>query len=121
MHVAQELCDRIGIINHGKLITCEATRDLIGLFSEQAYLFQLNRAAALEEFADLPGVTSVQTDPDERAPHLLVHLDANPDLRSRGLYAVMERLNAHGYDVHEIEHRKQSLERVFLSLTSSPK
>ena len=43
MHVAQELCDRIGIIDKGRLIECKPTAQLLEIFSQQLFVFRLDR------------------------------------------------------------------------------
>ncbi len=119
MHVAQELCDRIGIIDRGKMVACQPTGELLGLFSEQLYLFRLNRSIAPSEVAGLPGVVSADVDPEESVPHILVQLTTDPQLRSEAFYALTQRLSGLGIELHGIEHRQSNLERVFLKLTTS--
>lgn len=119
MHVAQELCDRIGIIDKGKLVACQPTPDLLGLFSDEMYLYRLDRQPAPAEFGSLPGVVSAEIDPDEEAPNILVQLEVTPATRSEAFYAIAERLHGLGCELRAIEHRQQNLERVFLKLTTS--
>lgn len=119
MHVAQELCDRIGIIDKGKLVACQPTSGLLGLFSEEMYLYRLDRQPAPAEFGSLPGVLSAEIDPEEESPNLLVQLDVAPATRSEAFYAIAERLRGLGCELRAIEHRQQNLERVFLKLTTS--
>src|SRR5690606_9009388 len=46
---AEELCDRIAIINHGELITNRPTRELVGMTREKILRLTLDR-----DLADLP-------------------------------------------------------------------
>jgi ABC-2 type transport system ATP-binding protein len=119
MHVAQELCDRIGIINKGELIACKPIEDLLDLFSDHAFEFRLDRLPGAEEFLGIEGVhevTPILGDGDE--PTLVVLADAEREKRSAALYGVVARLRERGYLLHSINERQQSLENVFLNLTS---
>ncbi len=119
MHVAQELCDRIGIIDKGKLVACQPTPDLLGLFSEEMYLYRLDRQPEPGEFSGINGVLSVEIDPEAEGPNILVQLDLSPAARSEAFYGLAERLRGLGCELRAIEHRQQNLERVFLKLTTS--
>ena len=46
---AEQLCDRIAIINHGKLIANKPTRELVGMAREKVVVLTLDR-----DVADLP-------------------------------------------------------------------
>src|SRR3546814_20851128 len=41
---AEELCDRIAIINHGRLIANEATRDLVNMAQEKLVVVTIDRS-----------------------------------------------------------------------------
>ncbi len=120
MHVAQELCGRIGIINKGELVACKPTEELLGLFSDQAFEFRVDRLPDASEFADVPGVYKViplLMEGDE--PVLVVQVDSEPARRSKALYGTVARLRERGYTLHSISERQQTLENVFLHLTAS--
>lgn len=118
MHVAQELCDRIGIINEGRLVACRPTDELIDVFSDVTFLFTLDRRPNARDFDRLPGVSSVAVEHEEDGPVLVVHASKEGDLRSECIYEIVERLRAGGYRIRSITQRKQTLENVFLRLTS---
>ncbi len=119
MHVAEELCDRIGIINKGELITCKTTAQLLEVFSEQVYTLRLDRLPASNEFEGIPGISAVEPIVSDDGPMCLVHFEQEPAIRSAALYAVIERLNQNGFILHGISQRQQNLEDVFLSLTGA--
>jgi len=120
MHVAQELCDRIGIINNGELVACKRTEDLLDLFSDESFEFRLDRLPATEEFAGLPGVKEVTPRLMEGdAPVLVVHVETDREQRSAALYQTVARLEERGYLLLSINERQQTLENVFLHLTES--
>lgn len=119
MYVAQELCDRIGIINHGKLIACRPTQELLKLFSDHTYIFKLDRAPDTATFRDLPGVKEVVVAQEPVEPSLVVRLDPNSAIRSEALYAIMEYLRRDGIELQEVHQQKSTLENVFLELTKA--
>ena len=119
MHVAQELCDRIGIIDKGKLVTCKPTSELLGKFSDQVYVFQLDREPDVGPPEAIPGVVSAVYESTPEGPALVVNLEHEPALRSQALYKVMESLGRAGYELRGIAQRQQNLESIFLKLTTS--
>ncbi len=118
MAVAQELCDRIGIINKGQLVTCRPTAELLDLFSEQVFAFRVDRVPGADAFADIPGVTAAVAEDGEDGPTLAVTLVRETAGRSEALYEVMARLRRGGYQLRSIHQQQQTLENVFLQLTS---
>lgn len=119
MHVAQEICDRIGIINHGDLVACKPTSELLDFFSDQIFEFRVDRAPAPSEIEGIPGVRNavVDTNPDD--PMLVVAVDLELEARSEALYATVRRLQEKGLRLRSVSQRQQTLENVFLRLTRS--
>ncbi len=121
MNVAQEICDRIAIINHGVLVACKPKTELLELFSDQVFEFKLDRAPEPSDLDDVPGVRNAQVSTVDETPVLTIWVDPGTDLRSEALYGTVERLRARGYGLRSINERQQSLESVFLRLTKSGK
>jgi ABC-2 type transport system ATP-binding protein len=119
MHVAQEICDRIGIIDRGKLVACKSTEELLELFSDQVYEFRLDRPPENGVLAGVPGVRSVQTRVEEEGPVVLITVEAEPAARSEALYGTVQRLREHGCQLRSISQVQQTLENVFLRLTGT--
>ena len=119
MHVAQELCDRIGIINHGEMVACKRTEELLDLFSDQVFAFRIDRPVDAGEIASIPGVVSAVLEESLDGPELVVQVVREPEtLRSAALYAVIRALEGQERLLHAIVQRQQNLESVFLMLTS---
>ena len=119
MHVAQELCDRIGIIDKGRLVACKPTSELLGLFSDQVYLFKTEGEVDTAAFLRLPGILAVAGEKTVDGPIMVVNIAPEPALRSEALYAVVEMLRAQGHTLQAISQRQQNLESIFLQLTTS--
>lgn len=119
MHVAQELCDRIGIIHHGELIACKPTEQLLELFSDQCFVFKIDRKIDCAMVSSIPGVIRAHMDESSDGYALVVQVVPSPEeLRSSALYAVPQLLQHQGYLLHAVNQRQQNLESVFLRLTT---
>jgi len=106
---AQELCDRIAIINHGQLIANEPTRELVNKAREKVVEVTVDRdlAAAPEapcfEKSDLIG---------DRVVAITYHKD------KVNAGEVLAAVQAAGLGIVDVSTREADLEDVFLSLTS---
>jgi ABC-2 type transport system ATP-binding protein len=119
MHVAQELCDRIGIIDKGQLVACKATDELLDVFSDQIFIFKLDRMPQANGLAGIRGVLDIQTELAEEGPLLIARVARDFDLRSDALYGLVEGLRSQGLRLRSIDQRQQNLESVFIQLTTS--
>jgi ABC-2 type transport system ATP-binding protein len=105
---AEELCDRIAIINHGQLIANEPTRTLIGMAQEKAVEVTVDRditappAAACFEKIELKGERTLA-------------ITYSKDKVNAG--EVLAALQAAGLGIVDVSTREADLEDVFLSLT----
>jgi len=118
MHVAQELCDTIGIINEGRLVACKNTEELLEVFSDQIFVFKLDRLPELGAWNGLRGVLETTAELASDGPQLIAKLAGDYSLRSEGLYGLVERLRQDGLLLRSVQQRQQNLESVFLQLTS---
>jgi ABC-2 type transport system ATP-binding protein len=118
MHVAQELCDRIGIINHGRLVACKPTEELIDVFSDQIFEFRLDRLPTNGELENIPGAQITNAETIENEAVLTVRFEREPHERSNGLYAVMERLKLEKFLLLSVNQKQANLEDIFLHITS---
>lgn len=119
MAVAQELCDRIGIIDKGILVTCKPTSGLLELFSEQIFTFKVDRPADAALFDGIGGVLNIKAVDDEDGPAVVATVSPDLAQRSAALYAIAGCLHDGGFLLRGIDQHQQTLENVFLQLTSS--
>ena len=117
MHVAQDLCDRIGIINKGKLIACKPTTELLDIFSGHVFVFKLDRLPDPEAVRAIPGVSDCATEQSSDGPALVLRVTDEPDQRSETFYRVIALLRQGTFQLRSITQRQQNLESVFLQLT----
>lgn len=105
---AEELCDRIAIINHGKLIADKPTRELVGMAREKAVVLTLGAdISALPDHGSFEKVE--QTGPRE------VTISYNKDRANAG--DVLAAAAAAGLAIVDVSTREADLEDVFVQLT----
>jgi ABC-2 type transport system ATP-binding protein len=114
MDEAERLCDRVGVIDHGKAIALGTPRELIASLGGQEVIELTLEAAsrqALKDRAllDLPGVKGVRHVADS------VALAAEP--LHVALPAVLDFLRAAGRRIERLATRHATLEDVFVALT----
>jgi ABC-2 type transport system ATP-binding protein len=107
---AEELCDRIAIINHGRVIANEPTRDLVAKAQEKAVVVTFDR-----DIAEVPANSSFENISliDERT----LEITYRKDQTNAG--QVLGALTADGLSIVDVSTRDPDLEDVFLSLTSA--
>jgi ABC-2 type transport system ATP-binding protein len=107
---AEELCDRIAIINHGKVIANEPTRELVAKAQEKAVVVTFDR-----DIAEVP-VNACFEDialVDERT----LQITYRKDKVNAG--DVLASLTSEGRGIVDVRTREPDLEDVFLSLTAA--
>jgi len=105
---AEQLCDRIAIINHGKLIANEPTRELVAKAQDKAVVVEVDR--------DIGGVpdASVFERIDITGPRT-IEITYRKDKVNAG--QVLDALQNEGFGIVDVSTRDPDLEDVFLSLT----
>ena len=105
---AEELCDRIAIINHGRLIANEATRDLVGMAQEKVVEVTVDRDIAAPP--DAPCFDKIELK-GERT----LAITYRKDRVNAG--EVLAALQREGLGIVDVSTREADLEDVFLNLT----
>ena len=105
---AEELCDRIAIINHGKLIADKPTRELVNMAQEKCVVVTFER--------------DIERMPEQSVFEHVEKLDANTlsiTYRKDKVNAgeVLTALNEAGHNIIDVSTREADLEDVFLNLT----
>jgi len=114
MEEAERLCDRVAIMDHGKVIALGTPRELIAsLGAQQVVEFALadgvGRGPTPEELAALPGVQAVRPGADRTALTVAaVH---------RAVPALLGLLERRGAELSLLATHNATLEDVFVSLT----
>lgn len=113
MEEAEELSDRVGIIDHGQLIAIGTQAELTQVVGEgevlRLHLAEEAADSAAELFAGLPGVVGAAA-----ADHQIV---LNMTNASEALAGVVGRANGANLNIRSIDIEEPNLESVFLHLT----
>jgi ABC-2 type transport system ATP-binding protein len=107
---AEELCDRIAIIHHGRVIANEPTRELVSKAQEKAVVVTFDG-----DIAEVPVNATFQNISlmDERT----LEITYRKDRTNAG--QVLASLTAAGLTIVDVSTRDPDLEDVFLSLTAA--
>lgn len=106
---AEQLCDRIAIINHGKLIANKPTKELVGMAREKAVVLTLDRDVAAAPKHDAFEKAELVAD-------RTVEITYNKDRMNAG--EVLAAVQGLGLGIIDVTTKEADLEDVFLSLTS---
>ena len=112
MDEAHELCDRVGIMDQGKLIALGTPRELVAsLGAEHVVEFALGEGAAIDDgaFSALPGVRDVRRD------QARLHLSTSE--LHRTVPALLDLLRQRNASLSELGTHSATLEDVFVTLT----
>ncbi len=112
MEEAERLCDRVAVIDHGRLIALGSPRELIASLGGEHVIelsFVNGDGGDLQPYEKLPAVQSARRDGD-----LLILSVTEPHV---ALPALLERIGSRGQDLASLTTRHASLEDVFVTLT----
>ncbi len=107
---AEQLCDRIAIINHGRLITDKPTRELVGMAQEKVVLVTVDRD--LTEAPIAPSFEKV-----ELTTSRILTITYQKDKANAG--QVLAAIQEKGLQIVDVSTRDPDLEDVFLNLTAA--
>ena len=110
MEEAEQLCDRVAIMDHGRILEMGTVPDLIGRrFKERAVFFDSNTKLPAERLGRLGGVTRAT---QEDGQTVLYSMDVPATIG--GLLAMADELT---FEPRNLGIRQATLEDVFLDLT----
>jgi ABC-2 type transport system ATP-binding protein len=109
---AEELCDQIAIINHGRLVTSQKTKDLLGTLDSKELIITVDK---------------ILTDVPKELANFNVELNNSNKLVFRvppnevPVEAVMVAMGAAGLSVVDLTTKESDLEDIFLLMTRDSK
>lgn len=111
MHLVQDVCNDVIIINKGKIIAHDAMDNLLGMFRNMTYEFILNESLTEEDIKNLSAAgyefyftnsnTVIETDISD----------------SQVIYDIVDLLKKNNLSIREIKQSDINFERVYLNLT----
>lgn len=105
---AEELCDRIAIINHGELIANKTTREMVGMAQEKVVEITVDRDI------ETPPISKIFQKAELKAGRVLT-ITYNKAEANAG--DVLGAVQAAGLGIADVSTREADLEHVFLNLT----
>lgn len=106
---AEEMCDRIAIINHGEVVACDDTPVLLSRLDAKTLLLKLSQP--LEKAPEIDGAQS-----SLRESNVLALTYSRSAINAPQLIA---RVQKSGLEIIDVTTEEPNLEEVFLALTSS--
>jgi linearmycin/streptolysin S transport system ATP-binding protein len=111
MEEVEELCARVVIVDHGRIVAADSIERLLNQISAGVRLHVSNPSAAAAELRPLCRIEELGDDGAE------LDLEAGEAPLEERLFQVLEILKRHGVHVRRIETEAADLERLFLKLT----
>ncbi|MGD8327419.1 MAG: ABC transporter ATP-binding protein, partial [Sphingomonadales bacterium] len=106
---AEELCDRIAIINHGEVVACEEKDKLLGRIAEKEVVIHVaEHLSALP--ASIEGLNAHLTGPNS--------FTVQYDSQSMNISGVLNAVSDAKLTITDLSTRETALEDIFLQLTS---
>jgi ABC-2 type transport system ATP-binding protein len=110
MDEAERLCDRVAVIDRGRMIALGTPSELIGeLEASNVVEFATDPMPEATHLLALPGVLGCHA----RGPNLALHVDSLP----RAVPALLADIEASGAKLVHLSTHHATLEDVFVSLT----
>ncbi|MEM4590658.1 MAG: ABC transporter ATP-binding protein [Nitrososphaerota archaeon] len=114
MFEAEEVCDRVAVIDRGRILAIDTPENLKSMLSKPVVLLETDTGgASISDPAQLAGVVggTVKVDPETGTARIRVILESE-ELLER----VLNGLEYRGISVHSYERLEPTLEDVFISL-----
>ncbi|MBX9401536.1 ABC transporter ATP-binding protein [Lysobacter sp. BMK333-48F3] len=111
---AEEMADRVGVIDRGELVLVEDKRALMRKLGKKQLTLQLRTPLAALPQALAEPALSLSAEGGE----LTYTFDAQSE--ETGIAALLRRLGEHGIDFKDLHTSQSSLEEIFVNLVKSP-
>ena len=110
IHEAEEIADRIGVINHGELIVVEEKNKLMKKLGKKELIFQLKAP-----LTHIPESLS-QYDLNLSADNMTLTFNYDSHKEDNRLEILIEALKSNGINWNDLNTKESSLEEIFLQL-----
>ncbi len=110
---AEEIADRVGIINDGKLLLVDDKQCLMQKLGKKTLLIELKQS--IDRIPDALGAYNLE--PSEDGSQLTYTYD--PDVERTGITGLLQSLNEVGISLKDLQTSESSLEEIFVRLVNS--
>lgn len=111
MDEAEKLCDRIAIIDHGRIIALDTPENLIKMVGDEVVYVRIDGQSI--DIDKLRGINSYIKDVEIRSNQIIFSVSNS----SKAIPTILEHLVGLGVDVQEVKYHKPDMGDVFLKLT----
>ncbi|MEW6608168.1 MAG: ABC transporter ATP-binding protein [bacterium] len=111
MDVAQRICDRIAIINKGKIIVCDTVKNLLNFLEAQHYEFRIKGTLSREAKDKLSKISYLEENIDGTDTQLSINL-THPNL----LYEIINILKSENLNIIKISKEDVNLEKLYFQM-----
>lgn len=112
LELVERLCERVIIIDRGKVIADDRLDHLLDLFATRSYRFKTERALAESTTARILNLfPTAEISQEGNATSVEVTFSSGEQL-----YLVMDAFRADGYNLRSLEHRTPDLGKIFMHL-----
>jgi ABC-2 type transport system ATP-binding protein len=123
---AEEICDRVAILNHGKILACDTPVNIQRLMFDKRILkvsflgsaLQESPAEILSPLKAIAGVDDIALDVGRDKSLNAMSIQGSKDVDVSAILAVLVQ---HGLKIEKINTEEPSLEDVFMHLTKPPR
>jgi len=110
MYEAEEMCDRIAIINKGNLIALDTTNNLLNSIKNKKIIFKVNKIKKIES-ENLNGIKFSYSSDNE--------ITALYERRKHKMDDIITKIKNEGMEIYDISTDEGNLEDVFIDLIKS--
>ncbi|MDO8647558.1 MAG: ABC transporter ATP-binding protein [Candidatus Diapherotrites archaeon] len=115
MDEAEHLCDRVGIINQGKLLVCESPKKLIEEYGGFKVLVVMLEKIPESDFVEALKRILIGSEVTSLGNAIVIALSQEHSLEKISM--ITDFINAKGYEIKSSTLREPELEDVFINLT----
>lgn len=112
MPVVQDLCERVVIINKGKVVADERVDHLLSLFESKAYAFTILSPLHENQMKEISVNFMMNTANDEQGNQILNFTIAD----GHELYAIVDHLEKYGVTIEKIDRTIVDFEQAFINI-----
>ena len=110
MYEAEEMCNRIAILNKGNLVALDSTKNLLDRIKTKKIIFKVKKATSIKP-EDLNGIKFYYKSQNE--------LVASYERKKHKIDEIIEKVKSVGMEIYDISTDEGNLEDVFIDLTKS--
>ena len=110
MYEAEEMCDRIAIINKGNLIALDTTKNLLNSIKTKKIIFKVNKVISIDS-KNLAGIKFTYKTNNE--------ITALYERKKHKIDEIINKIINAGMEIYDISTDEGNLEDVFIDLTKS--